>query len=348
MISGSGTSSQLDSPDSHIEIRRRTRRVEFSLVSVAVLAVLGFAVAGAVIGLGDVRTRFQRVDPTVVLLLLPLVVWNLTFRIARWSLMCGALGVPTPLTRTVLYYLAGLTLALTPARLGEIIRLWVIARCHGYSYARLGPLFIGDWLGDAVSYLLLAAVGLSVFLDAAAPVLAAAVVVLVAISLFLHPRLLRWIVGLVYRIVGVRPRFFAVLRGIIGKVMLLMSARTAAGLVLLGCLAGLGPSAMLYIVAHQVGIELNALQSVFIVATGVLAGGLTMLPGGVGGTEPTMFAFLVLLGAPADAALAAVILQRTTCAVDSRARGRACAGHGNAPRGIGCRRARCNRCGVPT
>lgn len=300
----------MGAPRSAAEARHHTRRAEYSVVLVIVVAVLGFSIAGILIGIGDVQARLSRVDVSAVVTMLPLLIWALAFKIARWTVMSEALRVPTPLGRTILYYLAGLTLSLTPARLGETLRLWIIQRCHGYPYARLGPLFIGDRLGDAVSYLCLALLSVAAFLDHAPLVVTCGAVIMLAIGLLLRPRALRALISLAYRILGLQPRVFAALRATVSSSSALLSPQTALGIVILGAAGALGPIAILYLAASQVGIDLTYMQAVFIVALGVLAGGLSMMPGGVGGTEPTMFALLVLARAPPDAALAVVIVQR--------------------------------------
>jgi uncharacterized membrane protein YbhN (UPF0104 family) len=292
------------------DARRRARRAEYSVVLVLVVAILGFSIAAVVVGFDEVRVRLALIDPATLLLLLLPLLWGLGFRIARWTAMSKMLGVPTRLVETVLYYLAGLALALTPARLGETARLWLIRNRYNYSYAQLGPLFIGDRLGDAVSYLCIAALGAGTFLYHAQLVAPAAVVVAVAVALLARPWLLRRLINVAYRLIGVKPRFFAGLRGVLKNSAVLVSPKRAMVIVVLGAIAGLGPSTVLFICANKVGIALAFPQAAFIVAGGVLAGGLTMLPGGVGGTEPTMFALLVIAGASPDGALAAVIIQR--------------------------------------
>jgi uncharacterized protein (TIRG00374 family) len=66
----------------------------------------------------------------------------------------------------------------------------------------------------------------------------------------------------------------------------------------------------LSLILHSLGVDIELHRVMFIVALSLLAGGLSMMPGGLGGTDVTMFVLLVEAGAPADMAFVATVTIR--------------------------------------
>lgn len=66
----------------------------------------------------------------------------------------------------------------------------------------------------------------------------------------------------------------------------------------------------LYLITRDIGIELSLAAGIGIYAIAVLAGALSFLPGGLGGTEAVMGVLLVAFGSDGAAAVAITLLCR--------------------------------------
>jgi uncharacterized protein (TIRG00374 family) len=115
-----------------------------------------------------------------------------------------------------------------------------------------------------------------------------------------------------YGVVGRWPRLFAGLSTAFrhsARLFDLPIYAATLGLALIGWLAECGA---FYWLLSELGAGTGLLEAIFIFAFAVLVGALTMLPGGLGGTEATMFALLTLTGTEAEVALAATAIIRVT------------------------------------
>jgi hypothetical protein len=55
-----------------------------------------------------------------------------------------------PPLRNGLYYVAGFAFAVTPGKLGEVVRLWLLRRHHGAPYERTAGVLLLDRVTDAL------------------------------------------------------------------------------------------------------------------------------------------------------------------------------------------------------
>ncbi|MDE2255711.1 MAG: flippase-like domain-containing protein, partial [Betaproteobacteria bacterium] len=124
-----------------------------------------------------------------------------------------------------------------------------------------------------------------------------------------------WIRAAISRLSGRSGRAIMLLRHALG---LLRQASTchAGWIVLPALLLGLlawGSEAVGFAwLLHWLGIELSLRYAVFVYAASMLAGAVSVMPGGLGGAEAAMIGLLTLAGARADSAVAATILIRLT------------------------------------
>lgn len=286
------------------------RRAQLAAVTALVAFMLILAAGVAWAGGREVWAALGRIGPWSLLGLLALALVNYLARGVRWHRFSRHLGLPVPAWRSGLYYVAGFAMTPTPGKLGEALRLWLLERCHGCRYERTAALMVADRLSDTIALLLLATLGLGAFAGAAEIGLALAVVG-GCIGLLLRPAPLLRLVLLAYRRLGRWPRPFARLRVLIRETAKLMGM-SVFGLALALAIAGwLAECLALYGLLGLLGadhVTLQAAIGVFAIST--LAGALTMLPGGLGGTEASMVALLLALGVAADAAVVATLVFR--------------------------------------
>jgi uncharacterized membrane protein YbhN (UPF0104 family) len=289
------------------------RRAEYAAVITAVVFVAAMSAAGIWFGLDEVWHRMAELSPVVLVGLLALSAGNYVMRAWRWHLYGKHLDIEVPPGRTALYYVAGFAMTTTPGKLGEALRLWLLERCHGYRYERTAPLLIGDRMGDAVAITLLCLTGLSSFGAAyGTGTLVAAGVLGVALLMLLRPTVPLRVVLLAYGLIGRWPRLFGAARGVVRKTSRLLDPRVFALTTAMGVIGWLCECYALHWLLTDLGAQITLQQSIFVFAFAMLVGAVSMLPGGLGSTEATMFALLTLLDVPADTALAATVIIRLT------------------------------------
>jgi uncharacterized membrane protein YbhN (UPF0104 family) len=302
-----------ESPPSASRFSRASlRRLEYLVVGSAVCFVLLMVAIAATMGLRQVWRQVSQVDASLLLILLSLSLLNYLCRMMRWHLLSRRLGLEMRFVETLLYFFSGFALTTTPGKLGEAIRLWLINRRHGYSYARVAPLAIGDRLADVVAVVITTAIGLSA-LTAHAREFTTIVLIVLGMCLFLaRPKPLMALLTAAYRRIGRAPRLFAGARRAIRLSSALVAPRSSLPVVALSVAGWLAECFAFYLLLKAMGPGLAIDQAIFTFSFSMLVGGFSMLPGGLGGTEITMVALLSSAGIEIHQAIAATAIIRVT------------------------------------
>ncbi|MFO1057663.1 MAG: lysylphosphatidylglycerol synthase transmembrane domain-containing protein [Dongiaceae bacterium] len=291
--------------------RGRLRRLEYAVVGTAVLFVAGTALLSVLAG--DVAGKLALLSPATLLGLLGLSLVNYLSRGLRWLIFSRRLGVVVPAWRNLLIFVAGFALTTTPGKVGEGLRLWLIERRYGYRYERLAPLFLGDRLSDMNGVLLLLLISCFGFPGQAWLALPAGLVVVLVTVAFVFPGPLIEGLGGLYRLGRRRGRrLFARMRTALRHTARLLEPRTYLPALLLSLIGWLAESGAFAWLLHDLGAQVPALAAMGVFTLSLVAGGVSMLPGGLGGAEAVLLGALVALGVEFDRAVAATAVIRLT------------------------------------
>jgi uncharacterized membrane protein YbhN (UPF0104 family) len=128
---------------------------------VRVLAVAAVGVAAYLIlrrlDFAALRAALAQARPALLLLAIGCNAGNFLFRAVMWRIMLHE-ERPLPIGRLVRYTVAAFAAsALTPARAGEVLRLWLLRRHHQISYARSAGAALAEKLLDGLALVVLVA-----------------------------------------------------------------------------------------------------------------------------------------------------------------------------------------------
>ncbi|MEX2598518.1 MAG: lysylphosphatidylglycerol synthase transmembrane domain-containing protein [Dehalococcoidia bacterium] len=290
----------------------RQRRAEFYSVVTAVTFIGVFVLAMALTGGHGRLLQLAQAQWGVILGLLGLSGLNYATRAVRWQVFSVGAGVRVPLLRNALYFVSGFSMMVTPGKVGEVLRLWLLRRHYGYGYTQTTPILVADRLSDLAAILLLSFAGVSAF-SGFLPVLAAILVVTVAIVLLLvrSSPLLRGLQTLQHRVRRLR-RPLELMQTTLRQTSQLHSRRLFAITLVLACTGWAFEALGFFWLLQVLGANVNLLQAVFIFAFAMLVGAIAVLPGGLGGTEATMTALLTAAGVELDVAIVATAVIRIT------------------------------------
>ena len=273
-------------------------------VAAGVAIYVGFSIWADVGRVGEALRSFHWAYLVAACLL---AAGNYAVRFGRWQYYLGVLGVREKIRTgdSLLVFLAGFSLTVTPGKLGEAIKAVLLRASHGIPASRTAPIVIAERVTDLVALLLLALVGVFSFdVDRRFLIVGAVLVVGGVLVVSIDP-LAKAAIALVGKLPVLRrfahrlSDFHAHTAVLLAPGPLALSTVIATGSWFLECLA-------FWTVVHGfpgAGVGLRA--ATFIYATMTVAGALSFLPGGLGVTEAGMLALLVKFGFGVDRGTAA-------------------------------------------
>lgn len=251
----------------------------------AVLAVCVFAglsVASDVAALGEKLASFRL---PALAAALGLVLGNYVLRFVRWQYYLSVLQVRVEPGLSALVFLAGFVMSVTPAKMGEVLKSFLLREYRGIEVARTASIVVAERLLDLVALVLLVSLaGMGVAHGRLIALAGSSVVAAIALVCMFRP-LGDWLLaqlGNVRALARVVPQ----LREAYAALHALTRPRPfAVG----GLLAALGWAleclATWFLFQGFEAAPMDLAGAAFGYAAGTLAGALAMLPGGLGVAE---------------------------------------------------------------
>ncbi len=329
-------------------IGRRHLRALILSVAAAAAGYLAFSLWG---GWAQVGQALAQVGWAGLAVLLALSLVNYGLRFVRWQLYLTALGHAQPWRASLRIYLAGFALTTTPGKAGEALRSLFLQH-RGMPVERSLAALISERLSDLVAVVLLCLIGLSQFPALRVVVVVAVGLIVVAYVAIARARPQigqhgRQSVGpscvpaggqapgpsdrqstgtpgdMSAKFMNKQSAPFergpSRLRSAFARVQqLLASARPChtptllLSTTVLSLIAWAAEAWAFHLLLGALGSTATLSFSVFVYAIAVLAGALSFLPGGLGGTEATMMSLLLITGHEQAVAVVATVLIRLT------------------------------------
>jgi len=279
------------------------------LICVA-LSIAFYAAWAAYGGIGEVWSAIRTLGLSGWLIILGLSLFNYVLRFIRWEFYLRRLGYAVPRAANIAIYLAGFGFTTTPGKVGEAVRAVYLKR-FGVTYVHGLAAFFVERLVDMLAIVVVASLAAYTFASTRWLVGITLLVTFACLPLIHSPAVLGWLenrrqnLGL-GRLRTIGEQLLNLMRA---SAALLRSGPLYAGF-LLGLVAWFAEGYALYVVLGRLGMETPLLLAAGIYGVSVLAGAVSFVPGGLGGTELVMGSLLILTGVDAPIAVSSVIIVR--------------------------------------
>jgi uncharacterized membrane protein YbhN (UPF0104 family) len=225
---------------------------------------------------------------------LGLTALNYLIRFWRWQRYLGRLRIAVPAGRSFAIFVAGLTMTITPAKLGEVLKSALLRRSFAVPVRRSAPVVLAERVTDASGVVVLAVAG-GAGTDRWPLLVLALLGVAGIVALVRSPLLQR------FARLGEAPE---AARALLDTPLLVEMTAVSAASWFCECLAA-------YVCVRGLRLDLSLADTIAVFSLGSLAGALSFLPGGLGVAETSMTGLIRVLGdVPRAAAAAATVLIR--------------------------------------
>jgi uncharacterized protein (TIRG00374 family) len=259
-----------------------------------IAAITAFALFGDLRELADGFREFNwwLIGPVVAL-----TVWNFGLRFVKWHVYLRVLDVHLKPALSAWIFLAGFAMLLTPGKVGEVIKAVYVRRFTGAPANRTSAVVAAERATDALAMLVLAAIGATQFRHGRLLLVMLAIGALIGILALQRPDLLKRhlhraerlpiVGGMLHHAEAFIDASSTMFRPVVLVRATAISVVSWSGecfaffFVLVGL--GIDPSPRLLLVAT------------FILAVSSIAGGASMVPGGLGVADASIAGLLVLM-----------------------------------------------------
>lgn len=285
-------------------------RLKKNLVLALGLGVVVYLVLAILSGLDDLRAALAGFDYRLIPAIMSLVALSYVVRFVRWAYYLRILGVRMPLKENVAIFAAGLSMTISPGKLGEVLKSVFIKDVTGAPIARTAPGVVAERATDGTGMVAWGMLGALAFsfgywiLLAFLAVTVAGIAMLRSKKLSLLAERTLEKLPLLYRLAPHVGDFHGASNELLATRPLIVG--TAISI----CSWGLEILAV-YLCSVGVGAKIPFLMIVFIFAVSSLAGALFFTPGGIGVAEAGMAGmFKTVAGLPGGLSVALTFVIR--------------------------------------
>ena len=254
--------------------------------------LLGMVVVVGLMAYGDfsdIWTRLGDFRWELLPLLLALSMANYLIRFAKWHFYLGQIGIhDVPKTDSFLAFFSGLAMVITPGKLGEWLKSYVLQELRGVPFLRTAPILLAERFTDSVALLLLATAGFFVFGEAWEIFVVVVVGCVAAMVVARHRPTMRAILHTAER-APLISRFAARVGDFYETTYTLFAPWSLILTTALSFVSWAGEVLAFYLVLVGLGYEgswMLLLQAAFILPISTLAGAVVLIaPGGLGVAE---------------------------------------------------------------
>lgn len=285
------------------------RRSLLLCLAAALLVFLGLSLYADVSKVGAALLRFQW---ALLPAILGLTLLNYAIRFLKWHYYMGQLEVDITWRDSLLVFLSGFAMVVTPGKVGEFFKAYMVRQVADVSIARVMPTVVCERLTDGLAMLGLASAGVLLFGYGWEPLMPIAVLALVVILVAQYRPLATAILTAFERLPVVGKRVVH-LHAFYDGAATLLTFRSLVLAVAMGLVSWGGECLAFYLVLVGLGVAGSSLlvAAFFVLAVSTLVGSASLLPGGLGVADGSITALLLAITTVArDEAVAATLLIR--------------------------------------
>jgi uncharacterized protein (TIRG00374 family) len=274
-----------------------------------VLGLVIFVILGLYSDFNKIMESVSRFDLRYLPVILMLAPLNYILRYVKWNYYLKILKINIDSVDNAKIFTAGLSMTVTPGKLGEFLKSYLIKEFKGVPISVTSPMIVIERLTDGISMIILASIGALRFRYGIGALVSAVLLSVFFIAFIrIRPFALR-VIGFLKKM-PVLKRIGMQMDAFYQSSYELLGIRTFSISVAIGILSWGFEGLVLFLTLKAFNHPISILSSVFVVAFSSIVGALSMLPGGLVVAEGSILGLLLMMDLPKEIASASTIVTR--------------------------------------
>lgn len=296
-----------EKPENYAEKPPGRSRKRLLLSIVVGLAI--FAGLSIYADIGEVIQAFAEFKWSYIPLILLLTLLNYILRFYKWHYYLRCIGIRIKSTDSLRIFLSGLAMSVTPAKLGEVFKSYLLKRLNGTEVSRSIPVVFAERITDVLGLLILAAVSFSVF-QYGKEVLIIVLAVLFMLIVILQSRRICIKLLDALKSIPLVNRLSDSLISAYESAYTLFRLKILLVAVAISVISWGFECMAMYFVLKGFGVSASLLLSTFVFSFSSLVGAVSMIPGGLAVAEGSIAGLLIFAGFTKGIAAGATVIIR--------------------------------------
>lgn len=277
------------------------------IILVVFLTIIVYILMGVYADFGKLSATMSSFKWQYAILLIVLTTLGYGLRYLKWYIYLKSGDIDLTRSESLFVFLCGLCMIVTPGRIGELWKSWLIKDIAGVKVSKTIPIVVADRVTDAISLIWLSFIG-SFYYTRSDIILTGFIISCVATYCAINSKILsKYVMSLTKKR---SSKHVDDIQTMHDTLTLIMKPKLFLSLTLLNVIAWFFECLGLYYIIIGFGKWVSVLPSVFIFSFSSLIGGVSMIPGGIGIAEAGISGLLVFGGISPTISVAIAIILR--------------------------------------
>ncbi|MGZ7208267.1 MAG: lysylphosphatidylglycerol synthase transmembrane domain-containing protein [Methanobacterium sp.] len=274
---------------------------------IIISAVVIYLIMGIYADFRDLISAIEQFNWIYFVLMIILTTLAYFIRFIKWNFFLKSVGVHLKIKDNLFVFFSGLGMIITPAKIGEIWKGWLIKDINGESLSKTVPVVVVDRVTDLMGLIILSALGILFYREGAYILI---ILIILFITFFIAIKSGKISGKLISILEGRAGKYSKDIKTMHQTFETLVNPKNMTLMSFLSAFAWFFECLALFFVVIGFGQYVNVIISTFIFSFASLAGAVSMIPGGLGVAEATFSGLLQYFGLTATISIGVAIIIR--------------------------------------
>jgi uncharacterized protein (TIRG00374 family) len=256
-----------------------------------------------------VLSAFAQFDWYLLLPLLLLSLLNYFVRFLKWDYYLSVIKVQIKKIDSLSIFLSGLIMSVTPGKIGELLKSYLVKEVTNEPISKTAPVIFAERVTDFLSILIISIVGAYAFDYGIALSIGVSIFFILLILIISNKRLCLSILRYLER-AGILKKYLVSIHNTYENSYQLLKPKPLFMMTIVSLFAWGFECLGYYLILLNFNIDFGIFWASFSYAFSIIAGAVSMLPGGIGVTEGSLTFLLAKRGISNSTAVATTLLVR--------------------------------------
>ncbi len=279
------------------------------LLSLLITALVIVAI-GILSDVDSILAAFKNFDWILLPILILLSLCNYFFRYLKWEYYLRILKINVSRPDSIKIFLSGLVMSVSPAKMGEVIKSLLLKDIYNEPITKTAPIVFAERLTDFFALTIIAAIGALLFHYSKVLIVIVLIVLLLIVFIISNEKLFSVILNILKKIPFIEKQSNNILRSYESSFLLIKTSHLIP-MIMNSILSWSFECFGFYLILINFDLDISLQYPFFVYAFSIIAGAVSMLPGGLGVTEGSLSFLLINFGIKSEVAFASTIIVRS-------------------------------------
>lgn len=278
------------------------------IISILITAIVFFVIA-VYADINSVINSFRKFNWLLLPVLLFLSFGNYIVRFIKWEYYLRLLGIKISLNQSIKIFFSGLSMSASPGKMGEVLKSFLLKKIFNEPISKTASIIFVERLTDFLSLTFLTLIGIYFFHYSAIWIYFVLLFFMMLIIIISNRSLAEILINTINKFSFLKSHSSKII-DLYESAYILLQPKPLLKMVLISILSWSLECLAFYLILINFDLNVTILFPTFVYSLSIIAGAVSMLPGGLGITEGSLSLILISNGISNETAIASTLIIR--------------------------------------